>query len=504
MQPQVLLINTTYSNYWVNRTEPMLGMPLGLLSIASYLKSKGICSQIIDAMVDSNYMAIINRALDCSSLLWIGISTMTAGLPAARDISLLVRKKRPDLTIVWGGTHPTLFPEAVVQSGYVDIAVIGDGEVPAFEITTNLMRGQKDCRKIQQTSCIYDQGDIRSKQEFEFIDINNLPEMDYSFLNADYYLYRDISEYYAGAFKSKVWVLNTGRGCPYKCTFCINQHKSQKWRFKNAVRLVNEIQAVVDKFNPDFIHFQDDLFFSNKARIYTFIEEYDKRGWHFKFFTLTFANYFTDTYINHEMLQWLEGKAVWLGMGIESGSENIRYKLNKHIKNDKVVDVVTILNDFDIKLGLAFMTGTPLETAQDRFETVKFINKLKIINNNCSFALQAWRPYPGGELYEMAKNKGFKEPVSIDQWINVLAQGQGYYDPMLLPWNNKNEIIFYITFITALSTKNKSYFRKFIYYVLYPFYKIRLLTNNNIPFFEGFLIRLIIPAARRLSIISRI
>jgi radical SAM superfamily enzyme YgiQ (UPF0313 family) len=95
-----------------------------------------------------------------------------------------------------------------------------------------------------------------------------MPELDYSFIDPDKYLYRDVSEYCTGASKVRVWVLNTGRGCPYKCTFCINQHSSQKWRFKSPERLVNEIQDAVDRFNPDFIHFQDDLFFSNKERIY--------------------------------------------------------------------------------------------------------------------------------------------------------------------------------------------------------------------------------------------
>lgn len=504
MDKKVLLINTSFSNYWTHRKEPMIGMPLGLLNIAGYLKSKGISVCVIDAMVDRNYKGLIEEVLEHKSILWVGISTTTAGLPMAKDISRFIRNKNPAATIVWGGAHPTLFPDAVVQSGYADIAVVGDGEIPAFEISKRLLKEFKDFKNIPQVTYVDSDGRVSHVQQNDFIDINSMPGPDYSFIDPDKYLYRDLSEYCAGAFKARVWVLNTGRGCPFKCTFCINQHRSQKWRFKNPEQLVNEIQDVIDKFNPDFIYFQDDLFFSNKERIYAFIEEYDKRGWRFKFFTLTFASYFTGTYINYEILKWLEGKAVWLGMGVESGSEKIRYQLNKHIKNDKVIEIVNALKDIDIKFGLAFMTGIPIETRQDRFETIKFIRTLNKANKNCSFVLQAWRPYPGGELYESAKIKGFQEPGSIDEWIRVIAEGQGYYDPMLLPWNDKNEILFYITFVSAMSTQNKNLFRKIFYLALYPFYKFRVLTNNRLPFIEGFLVRSLIPAARHFGIIGKI
>lgn len=504
MDKKVVLINTSFSNYWVHRKEPMFGMPLGLLSIASYLKSKGFSVCLIDAMVDKNYLELVDKAFIGNSILWVGISTTTAGIPMAKEISRFIRNKNQATTIVWGGAHPTLFADIVVKPGYADVAVVGDGEVPSLEISRRLFYGSKDFKDIPQITYMDLDGQLSHVQQNEFVEINSLPESDYTLVDPDKYLYRDVSEFYAGASKARVWVLNTGRGCPFKCTFCINQHSSQKWRFKNPERLVSEIQDVVDKFNPDFINFQDDLFFSNKDRIHTFIEEYDKRGWHFKFFTLTFANYFTDTYINQEMLAWLEGKAVWLGMGVESGSEKIRYQLNKHITNNKIIEVVTAFKGFDINIGLAFMTGIPIETRENRFETIKFIYELSKLNKNCTLGLQAWRPYPGGELYEYAKTRGFREPESIDEWIKVMVEGRGYYDPGLLPWNDKNEIVFYVSFVSALSTQNRSILRKIIYLVLLIFYKIRVFTNNKLPFIEGYLVRVMIPVLRRLGIIGEI
>ncbi|MFC1755667.1 B12-binding domain-containing radical SAM protein, partial [Thermoproteota archaeon] len=418
--------------------------------------------------------------------------------------STSIRNTNPKIVIVWGGVHPTLFPDTIVRSGYADVAVVGDGEIPAFEISKRLLNGLRDFEDIAQVTYMDSNGRISHVPQKEFIDINLMPGLDYSLIDPDKYLYRDISQFCAGASKAKVWVLNTGRGCPFKCTFCINQHSSQKWRFINAEQLVNAIQNVVDKFNPDFIHFQDDLFFCNKERIHAFIKEYDKRGWRFKFFTLTFANYFSDTYINQKMIAWLVGKAVWLGMGVESGSEKIRRQLNKHIRDNKIIEIVTSLKEVDIKLELAFMTGIPIETRRDRFETIMFINLLRKANNNCSFGLQAWRPYPGSELYEIAKVRGFQEPKNIDEWIKAIAKGRGYYDPRLLPWNDKNEIFFYVTFVCAITTQNKSILHKLIYLAMYPFYKLRVLTNNKLPFIEGYPVRALIPVMKLLGIISKV
>ena len=501
---KVVLVNIPPADYWLHRSEPMIGMPLGLLSIGVYLKANGIDVSIIDGVVDRDYKSIIEREIECSSPIWIGISTMTSGLADAKEVSLIIRKNNPNIPVVWGGVHATLFPDSVVLSGYADAAVIGDGEVPALQISERIINGTRNLSGIPQVAYLEKDRSISFTEQSGFVDINAFPKLDYSLIDTQKYLYRDLREFCDGISQGKIWIINTGRGCPFKCAFCINTHPSQKWRLKNADRMIDEFQEVVDKFNPDLIHIQDDLFFSDKKRIVRFMEEYDRRGWKFKFFTLAHANHFHEKFINRSMLSWLEGKAVWLGIGVESGSEKIRFRINKHITDKQVIEAVKMLKEFNIKLGLAFMTGLPIETKEDRFETIKFIEKINKINPLCTFALQPWRPYPGGELYEIAKEKGFQAPGTIDEWVQVLSTGQGYYDPMRLPWNNPNEIMFYLTFAASLGTRNRNLMRMTAYIFLYPFYKLRIITGNLFPFAEGFIIRLMIPIVRNMGFISKI
>ncbi len=479
-------------------------MPIGLLSIASNLKKAGFVAELIDGQVDPGYLDLLAQKIMAPDLLWVGISSMTSGLDVAKAASVLIRNKRPDIKIVWGGFHATLFPESVVKSGYADAAVVGDGEIPAVSISQKFSQGANDLKEIPQVIFMDDQKVIHSTEQTEFMDVNTTPRIDYSFIDPDKYLYRDASEFVPGMTLGKVWVVNTGRGCPYKCTFCINNHSSQKWRSKDTEVMIDEFQEIIDKFDPEVIHIQDDLFFANKQRFRAFCDEYDKRAWKFKFFTLAFANYFNDGFINREALKWLEGKAVWLGIGVESGSERVRKNLKKPVTNAQVVSAVTMLKDFNIKIGLAFMTGLPIESREDRFETLRFIDQLDKINPNCTFALQAWRPIPGGELYELAKECGFDEPKTIDEWIKALAPGQGYYDPMKLPWNNPNEIMFLLALSASIGSKHRNLLRKFTYIVLRSFFALREAININLPFFEGAVVRMAIPIARYLGLISKI
>ncbi|MDH4182693.1 MAG: cobalamin-dependent protein [Nitrospinota bacterium] len=153
MKNTVLLINAPQgANYWDNRDEPGLGIPIGLLSIASNLKANGFKPVIVDGMLDRDYMKRIEKELENQELLWIGLSSMTSGLGAAKNVSTLARAKRPDLFIVWGGFHSTLFPESVVSSSLADAAVFGDGEVPAVEISRRLAAGRMDFDGVGQVA----------------------------------------------------------------------------------------------------------------------------------------------------------------------------------------------------------------------------------------------------------------------------------------------------------------------------------------------------------------
>ena len=91
MKNAVMLVNTLPRlDYWNVTKEPVLGIPMGLLSIGSVLHENGYPVKIVDPVVDKDYLDIIGANLnDC---LYVGISAMTAGVASGLEISEYIRK----------------------------------------------------------------------------------------------------------------------------------------------------------------------------------------------------------------------------------------------------------------------------------------------------------------------------------------------------------------------------------------------------------------------------
>lgn len=66
-------------------------------------------------------------------------------------VSKIVKSEMKKITVVWGGLHPTLFPEYVLAEKFVDYIVMGEGEYPMAELTENLLNSK---HKLEDTQNI--------------------------------------------------------------------------------------------------------------------------------------------------------------------------------------------------------------------------------------------------------------------------------------------------------------------------------------------------------------
>ena len=61
----------------------------------------------------------------------------------------------------------------------------------------------------------------------------------------------------------------TGRGCPYRCTYCCNTPILEGWRSKEFLRkyepeaMVAELERLRDEYDVGYFEFWDELFLSN-------------------------------------------------------------------------------------------------------------------------------------------------------------------------------------------------------------------------------------------------
>ena len=99
---------------------------IGVVYLASYLEKKGFKVKIYDEQFGEASKKI-KEILDNSFL--AGFTVMTSQLKSAKKLSLQISKK--GIPVVWGGTHPTLFPCQCLNEKYIRIF----GEANAWKAT---------------------------------------------------------------------------------------------------------------------------------------------------------------------------------------------------------------------------------------------------------------------------------------------------------------------------------------------------------------------------------
>ena len=208
-------------------------MPLALLHIAASLKQEGFSVRILDMRLDDY------RHLQVEYPLFVGISCMSGlQIKYALEFAHFVRMQNPSVPLVWGGVHPTLLPEQTATSDYVDVVVRGEGELVindlagAFALNKPLDEVAGITYKVN--------GAMKSNPDGETINLNEIPiALPYDLLQIDKY----------PSFKSGRFHVQTSRGCPHRCGFCYNSRfNKNRWRSKNAERVLDEIEYIVKKY----------------------------------------------------------------------------------------------------------------------------------------------------------------------------------------------------------------------------------------------------------------
>jgi anaerobic magnesium-protoporphyrin IX monomethyl ester cyclase len=116
-------------------------MPLALIALASYLDKVKYDVEIIDGRLEKDPLRKIIDS--CEGAACFAVSVLTgAPIKDALAMTIEVKKRFPELNIVWGGWHPSLFPLETLKETPVDVVVRGQGEIAFEQILTAIINGQ--------------------------------------------------------------------------------------------------------------------------------------------------------------------------------------------------------------------------------------------------------------------------------------------------------------------------------------------------------------------------
>ncbi len=381
--------------------------PTGLLYIATVLQHHGYFVRLVDCSVEPRYQDILDREIPDTDLL--GIYAMSVHirylLPELRRLKAL----NPRLKIIWGGPHAILFPEQTASSPLADIVTRGEGEDLMLEIVREYEAGTLDYRKIKG---IYfkDNGQITSTPPRPFVDVNQLPFLDWSFLKKDV----------LDTVRKGIIRVQASRGCPYRCAFCINVlTNNRKMRYRDPEKVVDEIEYLTREYHIHRVGFRDEVFMSNRKQVKDIAQGILDRDIHITWLANPRVEYLRESYIDDAYLKLLADSGCnKLQCGGESGSQRILDMLHKGIKVDDILNFVRRTKKYNIYPLVAFMTGIPTETKAEQMQTLRLIRDILRIQPVAFINGPAnYRPYPGGELYDMCvKEYHLKMPDSLEGW----------------------------------------------------------------------------------------
>ena len=417
---KILLINPPFN---IAKASYGTSLAVGLLNIASYLSSRGVPVEIIDCARQSNYLERLKSEVPNCDFAALAVMTMQVG--QALKVSKLIKEINPVCKIIWGGAHPTFFPEQTVKSSLIDIVCVGEGEETILEITSG-----KDLKNID--GIVYKEKGITVVNKVRALhNPASLPLFNWDLVS------REILE------RIQLIPSLTSRGCPHRCTFCINAILKNSWRPRTAEQVLADLRII--KAKPYFagkpLRFWDENFFVDMERAKAIINGMIKNDLIVPWETTARANYIREGMIDDAFMAKLKQSGCYLlSFGAESGCPRLLKKMKKDINPEDVINSAKMALQRDIIPQYSFMIGLPGETRPEMMETLDLIDKLVKLSPRIQIlGPQAFRPYPGSELYDECVASGWRAPQSLEEWADLSANEINYLSVKNFPWVKKED-----------------------------------------------------------------
>lgn len=388
----ILFINPSQQKVYGRKMTPAYP-PLGLMYMGAILKKNGHSVRLLDIDIENINEESFKNVLTNFNPGAVGITCTTPTFTDGLKWGALSKKLKNGVTVVFGGVHPSMMPDAVIKNDAVDVVVTGEGEETAGELFDELSKPEPRLAAIKG---IYFKsgGKIITTPARPFInDLDTIPFPDRTLLkNPASYLPPD-------AVYLPVASIMTSRGCPGKCTFCCTKNIfSERFRARSVQNMVREIEGLVRNENIKEIHIIDDVFTLNKKRTLEFCDQIRKAGLNVH---IQLINGLRADFVDKEILEALKSIGVkTVGYGVETGNKEVLKNIRKNIPFDITRKAFRLSKELGFETWAFLIFGLPGESESTIKETIKFTKEL-----NPDFAkFLILKPYPGSEIYRELDN----------------------------------------------------------------------------------------------------
>ena len=360
--------------------------PIELISVAAIAREwKKSAVSLIDCIAEKlNISTTIPKIKKFNPDVIISITGFECFEDDMKEIQV-VRKSFPDTKIIYFGHYATHFPKETLTHSGADYVILGEPDLIYADLS-DALAGKTKLEDVSGIAYLKEQELIVQGSEKRIRDPNELPIPTYDLLPAN--------KYYEPLLANPFGMIQSARGCPYQCNFCVKSYGSKLTKL-TAERIVEEIKIWKTLFGTKSIRFIDDTFTVNKKRVIELCQLIIKEKLNIEWACLSR----TDN-IDRELVQWMHKagcKRIYFGM--ESGSKRMLDLYKKNLDVDQAQEAFTICREERVEAAAFFMSGHPDETDKDFKETIEFVQK-----SNLHFAsFNPLTPYPGTPMFEEMK-----------------------------------------------------------------------------------------------------
>lgn len=329
----------------------------------------------------------------------------------AMQVTGYVRKKFPEMMVIWGGPHCISVPEVGLR--YADVVCFSEGDEAVVDLVNRIETG-KSYLDTQNMAFNFSGTHILNDVLPPFRDLDNLPYYDYE-LDDQFLLNRGLFQMTKDRFRARcagypyyapTFYFLTSRGCPHMCSYCNNCRYVAMFghnpvRLHSVDRVIEELEHTLEYLDfIDLIGFGDDDFFVRSGNeLEDFSRKY-KRKIGLPFGVAASAN----TYSREKMEMLLDAGLKFIQVGVQSGSQRtIDEVYNRKIKTAKTKEVVRQIEPYNKTHGLDFFVDfiidNPYETKDDIIQTYRYLVDLAPHVRVNLFFLAF---FPGTPIYDRA------------------------------------------------------------------------------------------------------
>ncbi len=368
--------------------------PLGIMSLAAFLQANGHRCEFIDLAFEKDLPKEV-RKINPDIIAY----SITTGCHSYYQKMNLELKKEFRFLSIFGGPHATFFPDFIQEEG-VDAICRGEGEGAILDLA-NALDGGQGIHSIANL-WVKSDGQIHKNPLRPLIsDLNTLP-----------FVSRDLVNKYDHYRKLHRRMILTGRGCPYRCTYCFNHayHDLYKGngrivRKRSVEHVLRELRKVRENDAPRRFQFVDDTFILDHNWCFEFCERYKTE------IGLPFIVYTRVNLINEEIVRRLkEAGCVTILYAIESGNDCIRNQiLKRNVSREQILSAAQLFRKYGLKTYAQNMLGLPDENMESAMDTIDLNIACKPDYAWCSI----FQPYPATDLWQYCKEKQYltDEPI---------------------------------------------------------------------------------------------